>query len=102
MDENEHHHRHHHHFGQQFRQDIALIKVAVPHYTFQVLDRAIQINGAAGLCQDTILPKAYCSLRSLRIADGPDAVHKRTIALMEISKWKKKLLMKETQQMSRL
>jgi acyl-CoA dehydrogenase len=75
------------------RKEIALIKVAVPQLTFQVVDRAIQIHGAAGLCQDTILAKAYCALRSLRIADGPDAVHKRTVALMEISKWKKKLQM---------
>jgi acyl-CoA dehydrogenase len=71
------------------RKEIALIKVAVPQLTLQVVDRAIQVYGAAGLCQDYVLAKAFCSLRSLRIADGPDAIHKRTVALMEIARERK-------------
>lgn len=66
------------------RDKIALIKVAVPELTYRVIDRAVQVFGGAGLSEDYILAKALAGIRSLRIADGPDAVHKRTLARLEI------------------
>ena len=68
------------------RDKIASIKVAVPELTGRVVDRGVQIFGGAGLSDDFPLARALAGLRSLRIADGPDAVHKRTVALMEIKK----------------
>ena len=72
--------------AQQARDRIAVIKVAVPELCYRVVDRAVQVHGGAGLSQDFILAKALAGLRSLRIADGPDSVHRRTIALLEIKK----------------
>ena len=66
------------------RDQIAVIKVAVPKLAFQVIDRAIQVHGGAGVSQDFVLARALAGMRTLKIADGPDAVHQRTIALMEI------------------
>lgn len=54
---------------------IAMIKVVAPNMALDVVDRAIQIHGAAGVSQDTPLAHAYAGLRSLRLADGPDQVH---------------------------
>lgn len=71
------------------RDKIASIKVAVPELTGRVVDRAVQIFGGAGVSDDFPLARALAGLRSLRIADGPDAVHKRTVALMEIKKAKR-------------
>jgi acyl-CoA dehydrogenase len=68
------------------RQQIATIKVAVPKLTYAVVDRAVQLFGGAGVSNDYILARVLIGLRSLRIADGPDAVHQRTIALLEIKK----------------
>ncbi len=64
--------------------DIAGIKVAVPRMTLRVVDRAIQVHGAAGVTQLTPLAHMYAMTRTLRIADGPDEVHKMTIARREI------------------
>jgi acyl-CoA dehydrogenase family protein 11 len=72
------------------RTQIAAIKVAVPNMTCKVVDRAIQIFGAQGLSQDSILGHMYAGARSLRIADGPDAVHLETIA-KEVFKSRAKL-----------
>ena len=69
------------------KSEIAQIKVAVPNMALRVIDKAIQIHGGAGVSQDTPLAKMYAGLRSLRIADGPDEVHRRTIARMELSKY---------------
>jgi len=66
--------------------EISGIKVAVPRMTLQVIDRAIQVHGAAGVTQFTPLARMYASQRTLRIADGPDEVHKMTIARREILK----------------
>ncbi|CAB4757677.1 MAG: acyl-CoA dehydrogenase [Actinobacteria bacterium] len=66
--------------------DIAGIKVAVPRMACAVIDRAIQVYGAAGVTQFTPLAYMYASQRTLRIADGPDEVHKMTIARREIMK----------------
>ena len=64
--------------------EIAGIKVAVPRMAVQVIDRAIQLHGAAGVTQFTPLAHMYAHMRTLRIADGPDEVHKMTIARREI------------------
>ena len=64
--------------------EIAGIKVAVPRMAVQVIDRAIQVHGAAGVTQFTPLAQMYAHMRTLRIADGPDEVHKMTIARREI------------------
>ena len=66
------------------RKEIAAIKVAVPRMAQQVVDRAIQVHGGAGVSQDTVLAAMYAGIRSLRIVDGPDEVHIRDIARMEI------------------
>jgi acyl-CoA dehydrogenase len=66
------------------RIQIASIKVAVPALTYGVVDRAVQLFGGAGVGGDYILAHALVGLRALRIADGPDAVHRRTVALAEI------------------
>lgn len=63
---------------------IAGIKVAVPNMAIEVIDRAIQVHGAAGLTQYVPLAHMYAHMRTLRIADGPDEVHKMTIARREI------------------
>ena len=66
--------------------EIAGIKVVVPAMALKVIDRAIQVHGAAGLTQLFPLAHMYAETRSLRIADGPDEVHKMTIARREIRK----------------
>src|SRR6202043_1941250 len=67
--------------------EIAGIKVAVPNVALKVLDRAIQVHGAAGVTQYFPLARMYASIRTLRLADGPDEVHKMTIARREILKY---------------
>jgi acyl-CoA dehydrogenase len=64
--------------------EISGIKVAIPNMALKVIDRAIQVHGAAGVTQFTPLASMYASMRTLRIADGPDEVHKMTIARREI------------------
>jgi len=64
--------------------EIAGIKVAVPNMALRVIDRAIQVHGGAGVTQYTPLASMWASARTLRIADGPDEVHKMTIARREI------------------
>jgi acyl-CoA dehydrogenase len=66
------------------RKEIAAIKVAAPNMVTTVIDRAIEIFGAAGLSDDTPLAYLYAWGRALRVVDGPDAVHRRTIARMEL------------------
>ncbi len=68
------------------RLEIAAIKVAAPNMLLRVADRAMQVHGACGLTEDTILPKLWTAGRILRFADGPDEVHKAQIARMEIGK----------------
>jgi acyl-CoA dehydrogenase len=67
--------------------EISGIKVAAPAVTLKVLDRAIQVHGAAGVSQDFPLAVLYAHARTLRIADGPDEVHKMTIARRELKKY---------------
>lgn len=64
-------------------QFIAMIKVVCPVMACKVIDRAIQVHGATGVSQDTVLPLMYAGQRSLRIADGPDEVHITTVAKTE-------------------
>jgi acyl-CoA dehydrogenase len=67
------------------RKEIAMIKVAAPSMACQVIDWAIQAHGAAGLSQDFILARSYAQARGLRIADGPDEVHRNQIARLELA-----------------
>ena len=66
------------------RKEIAAIKVAVPQMAERIIDHAIQAHGGAGVCQDTPLASMYAGIRTLRIVDGPDEVHIRDIARLEI------------------
>jgi acyl-CoA dehydrogenase len=68
------------------RAEIAAIKVAVPSVALKVIDRAIQVHGGAGVSDDFPLATMYAHLRTLRLADGPDEVHKRSIARKELRK----------------
>ncbi len=70
------------------RQEIAAIKVAAPTVALRVVDDAIQLFGAEGVSQDTILAELYAGLRTLRLADGPDEVHRMTIARQELRKYR--------------
>lgn len=69
------------------RGEIAMIKVVAPNVALNVLDRAIQAHGGAGVAQDTFLAAAWAGARSLRLADGPDEVHIEAIAKQELRKW---------------
>ena len=69
------------------RDAISQIKVAVPNMALRVIDRAIQMHGAAGVSQDFPLAKLWTSQRTLRLADGPDEVHRRVIARKELAKY---------------
>ena len=66
------------------RKEIAAIKVVAPNVALAVLDRAIQVFGAEGVSDDTPLAEMWAGLRTLRIADGPDEVHLRDIARLEL------------------
>ncbi len=67
------------------RTEIAAIKVAAPNIALKVIDRAIQVHGGGGVSEDFPLARAYAHLRTLRLADGPDEVHKRSIARRELA-----------------
>lgn len=66
------------------RTEIAAIKVAAPDMALRIVDRAIQVHGGAGVTDDFPLAHSYAHLRTLRLADGPDEVHKRAIAKQEL------------------
>lgn len=68
------------------KSEIAQIKVAAPRMALQIIDDAIQAFGGAGVSGDTPLAEMYATVRTLRLADGPDEVHNRTIARIEYSK----------------
>ncbi|MCW3030735.1 MAG: acyl-CoA dehydrogenase [Solirubrobacterales bacterium] len=67
------------------RIEISAIKVAAPNVALKVLDRAIQVHGGGGVSEDFGLASAYAHLRTLRLADGPDEVHKLSIARRELA-----------------
>jgi acyl-CoA dehydrogenase len=66
------------------RTEIAAIKVAAPNVALRVIDRAIQVHGGGGVADDFPLAMMYAHQRALRLADGPDEIHKRTIARHEL------------------
>jgi acyl-CoA dehydrogenase len=68
------------------RVEIAAIKVAVPRVACNVIDRAIQVHGGGGVSNDFPLAQMYAWARVLRLADGPDEVHKMTIARHELKR----------------
>jgi acyl-CoA dehydrogenase len=69
--------------------EIQAIKIGVPSTVEWILDKAIQTHGAAGVSQDTPLAKLWAGARSLRLADGPDEVHRRSLARRELAKYRK-------------
>jgi acyl-CoA dehydrogenase len=72
------------------RQEISMIKVVAANVVMDVLDRAIQVHGSLGMTEDTPLAAMWRYSRMLRIADGPDEVHKMVIARRELGRWAKK------------
>ncbi|GAA1588349.1 acyl-CoA dehydrogenase family protein [Actinomadura kijaniata] len=69
------------------RSEVAAIKVVVPRAALQVVDRAIQVHGGMGVSEDTPLAAMWAGLRTLRLADGPDEVHVRSVARAELGKF---------------
>ncbi len=72
------------------RSEISQIKVAVPNMALEIIDQAIQMHGAAGVSADVPLAELFATIRTLRIADGPDEVHRALIAKLELKKYKPK------------
>jgi acyl-CoA dehydrogenase len=70
------------------KTEIAMIKVVAPNMALRVLDRAIQMCGGGGVSQEFHLARSFAYARALRLADGPDEVHRETIAKLEISKYR--------------
>lgn len=68
------------------KAEIAMIKVVAPNMACKVIDWAMQVHGAAGVCDDFDLARAYAHARTLRFADGPDEVHRNQIGKLELSK----------------
>lgn len=68
------------------RNEIAMIKVAAPRMALRVIDDAVQAHGGAGVCQDFDLAASWAGIRTLRLADGPDEVHNRSIARAEYAR----------------
>lgn len=69
------------------RAEIAMIKVATPNMACQVIDWAIQAHGGAGICDDFLLANSYAHARKLRLADGPDEVHRNQIGKLELARY---------------
>jgi acyl-CoA dehydrogenase len=69
------------------RSEISQIKVVVPNIALEIIDQAIQMHGAAGVSDDVPLASLFSSIRTLRIADGPDEVHRALIAKLELRKY---------------
>ncbi|WP_223588652.1 acyl-CoA dehydrogenase [Neobacillus bataviensis] len=74
--------------NKEAKAEIAMIKVVAPNMALKVIDRAIQAFGAAGVSEDTPLAASWANIRTLRLADGPDEVHKRAIARYELKKYR--------------
>lgn len=70
------------------RSQVAAIKVAAMEVAHTVVDRAVQTFGAAGVSNDTVLARMYAITRALQIADGPNEVHLRTIARLEVENYR--------------
>ena len=76
--------------NQAARLEVAAIKVAALEVAHRVVDRAVQAHGAAGVSDDTVLARLFSITRALKIADGPDEVHLRTVARLELAKYQEK------------
>ena len=74
------------HGNKEARKEIAMIKVAAPNMACQIIDWAIQAHGAGGVSNDFGLSKMYAQSRTLRLADGPDEVHRNQIARLELKR----------------
>ncbi|MEH7356522.1 acyl-CoA dehydrogenase family protein [Neobacillus drentensis] len=74
--------------NKEAKAEIAMIKVVAPKMALKVIDHAIQAFGAAGVSEDTPLAASWANIRTLRLADGPDEVHKRAIAKYELKKYR--------------
>ncbi|MFI0486930.1 acyl-CoA dehydrogenase family protein [Actinomadura sp. 9N215] len=75
------------HGVQAARSEVAAIKVVVPRMALDVVDKAIQMHGGAGVSGDTPLAAMWAGLRTLRLADGPDEVHVRSVARAELGRY---------------
>ncbi|MFC3041858.1 acyl-CoA dehydrogenase [Virgibacillus xinjiangensis] len=73
--------------NKEAKAEISMIKVVAPNMALDIIDRAIQTFGAAGVSDDYPLASSWASIRTLRLADGPDEVHRRTIARQELKKY---------------
>jgi len=74
--------------GNKFaKNEIAMIKVVAPSMACQVIDWAMQAHGGGGMCDDFPLAYSYVNARTLRFADGPDEVHRNSIAKAELGKY---------------
>ena len=73
--------------NKEARAEIAMIKVIAPNMALRVIDRAIQAHGGGGVCDDFVLAQAWAHSRTLRLADGPDEVHREAIARLELKKY---------------
>ncbi|QDI92990.1 acyl-CoA dehydrogenase [Salicibibacter halophilus] len=70
------------------RTEIAMIKVVAPNMALRVIDRAIQAHGGAGVSDDFPLAQSWAKARTLRLADGPDEVHRRSVGRLELKKYR--------------
>jgi acyl-CoA dehydrogenase len=75
--------------NKEARAEIAMIKVVAPNMALRVIDRAIQAHGGAGVSGDFGLAAAWASARTLRLADGPDEVHREAVARWELKRYTK-------------
>jgi acyl-CoA dehydrogenase len=69
------------------RSEIAMIKVIAPNMALRVIDRAILAHGGGGVCDDFFLASLWANVRTLRLADGPDEVHREAIAKLELKRY---------------
>jgi acyl-CoA dehydrogenase len=81
--------------NKEAKAEIAMIKTVAPNTTLRVLDRAIQAFGGAGVSEDFPLANFWAASRTLRLADGPDEVHRTAVAKLELKKERKGSLFPE-------